>query len=343
MWRKSQHSLYLSVWILSSSPMRAGLHLIKSFNLDHLAPPHFLQHSIWATPQLPKQFSSRTPNCNHKGRERGAERDLHPEHLFSLPAAMEREVRFCPKWHSALWFLLLVIFSIFHAAKPEITCRSCQPGSKWRAQELLLKFDKSEFATGFTSQVFENGDGAGRADPAGAESRRLSCAAGSAGCLRNRAEYTQPRLKRNTDSFRSKEGTSVGEGEFALRKMKVSDAKMSGQHKTGVGRARPGLASAIRYKKRTRRNSGDRGDNKATSPDYTKSEDPGEGITSPAGRRVTRSELRWSGEDRRAAASRQEELKLASSTFALTGDSAHNQAMVHWSGQNSSVSHLSAR
>uniref|UniRef100_A0A8C3IM14 Sortilin related VPS10 domain containing receptor 1 n=1 Tax=Chrysemys picta bellii TaxID=8478 RepID=A0A8C3IM14_CHRPI len=34
---------------------------------------------------------------------------------------------------------------------------------------------------------------------------------------------------------------------------------------------------------------------------------------------------------------RLEELKLTSSTFALTGDSAHNQAMVHWSGHNSSV------
>uniref|UniRef100_A0A674IGF2 VPS10 domain-containing receptor SorCS1 n=1 Tax=Terrapene triunguis TaxID=2587831 RepID=A0A674IGF2_9SAUR len=32
-----------------------------------------------------------------------------------------------------------------------------------------------------------------------------------------------------------------------------------------------------------------------------------------------------------------EELTLSSSTFALTGDSAHNQAMVHWSGHNSSV------
>lgn len=38
--------------------------------------------------------------------------------------------------------------------------------------------------------------------------------------------------------------------------------------------------------------------------------------------------LRWS----------KEELQLTSSTFALSGDSAHNQAMVHWSGQNSSVS-----
>uniref|UniRef100_A0A3Q3JXU3 PKD domain-containing protein n=1 Tax=Monopterus albus TaxID=43700 RepID=A0A3Q3JXU3_MONAL len=33
----------------------------------------------------------------------------------------------------------------------------------------------------------------------------------------------------------------------------------------------------------------------------------------------------------------QEELQLTSSTFALAGDTAHNQAMVHWSGQNSSV------
>lgn len=40
---------------------------------------------------------------------------------------------------------------------------------------------------------------------------------------------------------------------------------------------------------------------------------------------------------------RLEELRLTSTTFALTGDSAHNQAMVHWSGHNSSVSRMGLR
>lgn len=62
--------------------------------------------------------------------------------------------------------------------------------------------------------------------------------------------------------------------------------------------------------------------------------------------RSARSAETWSGfrpegvED--ASLSDQEEFELTSSTFALTGDTTHNQAMVHWSGQNSSVSSLCA-
>ncbi|XP_067297105.1 VPS10 domain-containing receptor SorCS1-like [Pseudorasbora parva] len=48
-----------------------------------------------------------------------------------------------------------------------------------------------------------------------------------------------------------------------------------------------------------------------------------------------RAEVRWNRDDEHD--SRPDEPKLASSTFALAGDSAHNHAVVYWSGKNSSV------
>ncbi|XP_077469354.1 VPS10 domain-containing receptor SorCS3-like [Stigmatopora argus] len=50
-----------------------------------------------------------------------------------------------------------------------------------------------------------------------------------------------------------------------------------------------------------------------------------------------RSEYRRPSEDAKGSNPRQSEPHLDTSTFALSGDSAHNQAMVHWSGHNSSV------
>ena len=214
--------------------------------------------------------------------------------------------------------------SCFYVAEAEITCRSCQPGNNWRTKELLLKFDTSVAATGLRGEVFGNEDQAGSA-----KSQRLRCEAGSAECARNRGEYTEPRLKRSSDNLRA-EG-EIAENEFA--KMKVSRLKMSNQRKESDGAISP-----VRHKERARR-SGDGDEVRNTGS--TQKQDPGVGTGSAAGRRVTRSEMRWSGDERRSAGTRQEELKLNSSTFALTGDSSHNQAMVHWSGQNSSVSDLS--
>ena len=55
------------------------------------------------------------------------------------------------------------------------------------------------------------------------------------------------------------------------------------------------------------------------------------------GQRQGKSEFKWNRDEGRGNSPR-EEPKLTSSTFALTGDSAHNHAVVYWSGQNSSVS-----
>ncbi|XP_061628113.1 VPS10 domain-containing receptor SorCS3 [Phyllopteryx taeniolatus] len=51
---------------------------------------------------------------------------------------------------------------------------------------------------------------------------------------------------------------------------------------------------------------------------------------------LSRSEIRKNRDDGRGS-KQQDEPKITSSTFALTGDSAHNHAVVYWSGQNSSV------
>lgn len=55
------------------------------------------------------------------------------------------------------------------------------------------------------------------------------------------------------------------------------------------------------------------------------------------GHRQGRSDSKWNREDGRPN-KRPDERKLISNTFSLTGDSAHNHAVVYWSGQNSSVS-----
>ncbi|XP_051939715.1 VPS10 domain-containing receptor SorCS1 isoform X2 [Hippocampus zosterae] len=212
---------------------------------------------------------------------------------------MEREMLFCSKWHGALWCEMLMIFLILQGASPEITCRSCQVGKVVYARELLLRFVTSESVTAF-QEVDGHRVEAERSRAASVGTPRLRRTSFTHERAPDRADASN--LTRNTKTLRSND--EVDEKLFSM-------GNISQYHGSGGA-----------HRTRGRRSSDDRS------------------VASPSrrfGTRVTRSELRWNGEERRAGGTRQDELKLTSSTFALTGDSSHNQAMVHWSGQNSSV------
>ncbi|XP_059254505.1 VPS10 domain-containing receptor SorCS3 isoform X2 [Mustela nigripes] len=95
----------------------------------------------------------------------------------------------------------------------------------------------------------------------------------------------------------------------------------------GPGAPAPGKPGGARRSRREQPPSGlERGDARATAlADGSK------------GSRPVAKGLREEVKAPRAGGAAAEELRLPSTSFALTGDSAHNQAMVHWSGHNSSV------
>ncbi|XP_057187176.1 VPS10 domain-containing receptor SorCS1 isoform X2 [Triplophysa rosa] len=228
-------------------------------------------------------------------------------------------------------FCALVLLLVWvPGIRTAITCRSCQLFDKWSGRELLVRMDGSiSSSTGFVGKVIDNNEDGSTAlsNSAGAETGQLAthsdCAADSEKC----DHYVR---KWNTDLHSNK---AVGGKMPPDGKQGSTDShgKVSNPERAGLQVVRTGSVP-VDLKRRVRR--GARGS--VMSTDAPRARVFGNGSVRAA-RRVPRSELRWNREDRRPATSRQEELKLTSSTFALTGDSAHNQAMVHWSGQNSSV------
>ncbi|XP_051993220.1 VPS10 domain-containing receptor SorCS1-like [Xyrauchen texanus] len=233
---------------------------------------------------------------------------------------MESGIRYCRVNASAFCTLLVVLLLLawVPVTKTAITCRSCQLLDKWSGRQLLVRMDGGvHSATGSVGKVADkNGDGSTALfNSDGAETGQRDWSASG--------NHTHSVQKRNTDKVAGAKMPLHNKWESLRSNGKVSHPK------------RPGSAP-MDLKHRVRRSAL----GPVMSPGSLQSErwPPAFGNgTVRAARRVPRSELRWNREKRRAATSRQEELKLTSSTFALTGDSAHNQAMVHWSGQNSSV------
>lgn len=285
--------------------------------------------------------------------EKGERKKDCTQSIFPGLSEMERGIRFCPNWRRAACFLSLILCFFVPLAETEITCRSCQPLDKTSSRELLLKLDTLEFATESGGEVIKYGDGVAGFNSESAETRQSDCAAKSSECGAGQGKYS--RRKRNIDRHylqkKSVHGSVPNQvGESGRRQNKVTQPPFNGRKVAGVGRVHTNTTPTAPDKLYTRRF---RRSNQVKEIKEIREKSPAsvfytethvgkvqrEGTGGQAVRRVRRSESRWRGEDRRTANSKQDELKLTSSTFALTGDSAHNQAMVHWSGQNSSVSH----
>lgn len=230
------------------------------------------------------------------------------------------------RWLSAIlleWIWLFSATSILAGTKAEVRCSpSCQltliTAFPWEVSELDLT-DSGEAS-------FEDVDG-----------------------FVEVAQREKQRVDEQHGAVKSSSTVHPGlgaDGPGSLQKDGLNDEEKLSPSKVSPGNVLRAADSTFRDSD-LKDNSEDVGQNRSLEveqlPDIT-SEDADEPGTSRA--RKTRSAETWSGfraeaaED--AAPSDLDEFQLTSSTFALSEDTAHNQAMVHWSGQNSSVSGFTA-
>ncbi|XP_072512811.1 VPS10 domain-containing receptor SorCS1 isoform X2 [Salminus brasiliensis] len=223
---------------------------------------------------------------------------------------MGRGRRFRPVWYGVFGALVLMF-----PVRTEISCRSCQlaASGEWRPrQQLVLLKLKTDARDSLLQATGSRGE-----------------VAGDVGSTSSVEQQPESGREREEEAVRRTAAVAVAAAAAASRRSRRSS--------TDPFDAFEELGSTLSRGKVHSRQFADGGPEARLKHRGRRSSGGGGGGGSSSGGSRERAELRWNKEERRTSSSRQEELKLTSSTFALTGDSAHNQAMVHWSGQNSSV------
>lgn len=224
-------------------------------------------------------------------------------------SAMETWAGFCPILHLSLAIWLMIAAQAPQNAKAEITCASC-------ASPVQLHRDKLQPLTRTRAE--------------------------EADTLQNiRVEFRELGFTEQNTGVDVEYGTgdSVEAPQFlhhaSLDKVHTSETspRSSRESHRSIDESEKGEDGATRRAKRSMSGFAELGDAGALDEDRGSVFD---------GHRQGRSDSRWNREDGRAN-KRHDEQKLISNTFALTGDSAHNHAVVYWSGQNTSVSNLGLR
>ncbi|XP_031697332.1 VPS10 domain-containing receptor SorCS1-like [Anarrhichthys ocellatus] len=227
------------------------------------------------------------------------------------------------------WIWLFTLTSILGGTKAELRCiPSCQLPLIKAVPRELSELDLTNFGEAPTKDFVGFTDWSPGAKPADGDDEKHNVAELTAS--EESSSKLQPRLEGNNASWLQKDGLN-------------GQQKLSGP-KVFPGSASPAAAPAPSEGNVTENRTGDGKNNteeNGAQGDVTVGLNEDTDTDSWRRTRSARSADTWSefrpedGED--AAFSDQEEFELTSSTFALTGDTAHNQAMVHWSGQNSSV------
>ncbi|KAK5854139.1 hypothetical protein PBY51_015235 [Eleginops maclovinus] len=240
---------------------------------------------------------------------------------------METRLGHCLFIFFSEWIWLFTITSILGGTKGEIRCiPSCQLQLITEFPRDLSELDFTNFGEALAEELvgFTEGSPGAKATAGGEE------------------KHTVAELTASEESSLKVQPSSGGNKSSFLQKDALNGQQKLSHPKELTGSASPAAAPSPCKGDVTENSTGDgthNEENDGKQVDVTVNEDTD--VASWRRTRSARSAEAWSGfraeDGEDASFSDVEEFELTSSTFALAGDTAHNQAMVHWSGQNSSV------